>query len=129
MKLLLDTNAYSAMRDGDAKVGNLIRRAESVLMSAIVVGELLQGFHNGTRYVRNVDELDEFLKIPQVTFLPVTRGTCIRYGLVASALRRAGKPIPTNDVWIAAHAVDAAATLLSQDAHFDSVAGLDRIRW
>lgn len=128
MRILLDTNAWSAMQTGDAAVERLVRRAEGVVMSAIVVGELLYGFRSGSRFRRNLEFLDDFLAEPQVAFLPVTRATCERFGIVASALRRAGKPLPTNDVWIAAHAIESGSVLVSFDSDFDAVEGLDRIR-
>ena len=128
MRVLLDTNAWSAMQEGDPAVERLVRRSEGVVMSAIVVGELLYGFRSGNRFRRNLEFLEDFLAEPQITFLPVTRATCERFGIVASALRRAGKPLPSNDVWIAAHAIESGATLVSYDSDFGVVDGLDWVR-
>ncbi|MBI2922367.1 MAG: type II toxin-antitoxin system VapC family toxin [Planctomycetes bacterium] len=128
MRILLDTNAWSAMQTGSPAVEKLVRRAEGVVMSAVVVGELLYGFRNGGRFRRNMELLDDFLAEPQVAFLPVTRATCERFGIVAFGLRRSGRPLPTNDVWIAAHAIESGSVLISFDSDFDAVQGLDLIR-
>lgn len=99
MKVLLDTNAYTA-------------------------GELLFGFRNGSRYEANRRELEEFLSTPYVTLLPVTLVTSDRYGRIAAALRRKGRPIPNNDIWIAAHAMESGSELLSFDHHFEEIEGI-----
>ncbi len=125
MRLLLDTNIYSAMIGGDSSVEKLIRAAEAVVMSAIVVGELLHGFRCGTRFRANLARLESFLDEPQVEFLAVTRATCDRFGVVMASLRDKGKPIPSNDAWIAAHSLETGATLVSRDRHFGFVPGLD----
>jgi len=124
VKRMLDTNAYVALKRGDARIAGWVRSTEELVFSVVVVGELLFGFRNGTRYERNLDELEEFLAHPAVTFLPVTRVTADRFGRVAAALRKAGTPIPTNDIWIAAHAMETGAELVTFDCHFESVAGL-----
>lgn len=97
MKVLLDTNAYTALLKGDAGVVRMVRRSESVLMSAIVAGELLFGFRNGSRYEANRRQLEEFLANPYVSLLPVGLVTADRFGRIAAALRRKGTPLPTND--------------------------------
>lgn len=125
MRLLFDTNIYSAMLDGDSSVEHLVRNAEAVVMSAIVVGELLHGFRCGSRFRANIARLESFLDEPQVAFLVVTRATCDRFGVVMAGLREKGKPIPSNDAWIAAHALESGATLVSRDKHFSWVPGLD----
>ena len=124
MKLLLDTNAYSAFLQDGAAVTEIVHGADEVLLSAIVVGELLFGFHRGRRYEQNVAELRSFLDRPFVTFLPVGPVTAEHYGVIAAALRAKGRPIPTNDIWIAAHAVETGAELVSADRHFGYVEGL-----
>lgn len=124
MKLLLDTNAYSALFRGDERVVERVRRAEEVVLSAIVVGELLFGFRNGSRYERNRNDLHEFLRSPYVSLLPVGMVTAERFGRVAASLKAKGKPLPTNDIWIAAHALESGADLLSFDRHFAEVDGL-----
>ena len=75
MRILLDTNAYSALRRGHDFVAAQIRQADEVLLSAIVAGELLYGFRYGSRYQENVQELQRFLGEPNVRLLPVTLKT------------------------------------------------------
>ncbi len=101
-----------------------VRRAEQVLISAIVAGGLLFGFRNGARYEANVRRIDDFLASPYVAFLPVTLVTADRFARIASALRRKGRPLPGNEIWIAAHAMESGADLLSFDPHFAEVDGL-----
>ncbi len=124
MKRLLDTNAYVALKRGDTRISALVRSADELVFSIVVVGELLFGFRNGTRYESNLDELEQFLSHPAVRVLAAGRVTADRFGRVAAALRKAGTPIPTNDIWIAAHAMEAGAELVTLDRHFESVAGL-----
>ena len=124
MRILLDTNVYAALLRGDRAVAGRVRGSERVYLSTIVLGELQFGFRNGSRYARNQQELDEFLANPYVEVLPVTPTTAERFGRTAAYLRRKGRPIPTNDVWIAAHALESGADLLSFDRHFEEVVGL-----
>ncbi len=126
MRILLDSNAYSQLMRGSQQVAEIVRTAEEVLLSAIVVGELLYGFRNGTRFERNVSELRSFLENPYVSFVTVGPITSDRYSRIATSLRAKGRPILTNDVWIAAHAMETGADLVSGDRHFEAV---DEIAW
>jgi len=121
VRRLLDTNAYSALKRGHAEVARLVRDSSELVFSTVVVGELQFGFRNGTRLERNLAELDAFLENPRLVVLPVSRLTADRFGRIAAML---GTPIPTNDIWIAAHAFESGAELLSFDAHFAAVPGL-----
>lgn len=124
MKVLLDTNAYSALRRGHEFVADRVRNSEEVLLSMVVVGELLFGFRNGSRYEENTQALRLFVEDPNVRLLPVTWETADWFGRISAALRTTGRPIPTNDMWIAAHAMEASADLLSSDPHFGNIDGL-----
>lgn len=124
MRILLDTNAYSAMQRGDVLVREIIRRSEAVHLSLFVAGELLYGFRFGGDFEKNADGLDRFLRSPAVTLLPPTLDTARRYGLLSADLRAQGTPIPTNDIWIAAQALETGACLVSFDRHFELVRGL-----
>jgi predicted nucleic acid-binding protein len=124
MRILLDTSAYSALMRGHDEVVDRARRAERIVLSAVVAGELLLGFRAGTRLKKNMAELDAFLDNPYVILAPVTLTTADRFARIAVALRAKGRPIPTNDVWIAAHAMETGAELLSFDAHFGAIDGL-----
>ena len=124
MKVLLDTNAYSGMMRGDESVVHHIVKAQQILLSSIVAGELLFGFRQGARLKKNLAELETFLDNPSVSLLPVTLTTADRFGGIVVALRVKEKSIPTNDIWIAAHAFEAGADLLSFDKHFGHIDGL-----
>ena len=124
MKILLDTGAYTDLARGQSPLTDWVRRAEAVLLSSVVAGELLGGFRRGSRPSENVADLQRFLAQPRVHLLPVTWTTAERYARIYAALRRRGKPIPTNDMWIAAHAMETGAELLSSDTHFQHVEGL-----
>ncbi len=127
MKTLLDTNAYSAFQRGHEFVVDRVRSSEEVLLPMVVVGELLYGFWNGSRYEENTLALRSFVEDPNVRLLPITWNTADLFGIISTVLRKKGRPIPTNDIWIAAHAVEARADLLSSDPHFGNVDGLSRV--
>ena len=122
--ILLDTNAYTAFKLGDAAVVEVVAHAERLCLNSVVLGELLGGFAAGTREAKNRAELAQFLDSPRVEVLPVTAQTADSYALVYSGLRRRGQPIPTNDLWIAASALEHGAGLLTRDAHFAQIDGL-----
>ena len=124
MRVLLDADAYTFYMRGQAEVARMVEKAEEVLLSAIVVGELLYGFRWGTHFDSNVARLRRFLDSPRVSVIAVGEGTADRYGRIAASLRAKGRPIPTNDTWIAAHAMETGADLVSADAHFEHVDGL-----
>jgi tRNA(fMet)-specific endonuclease VapC len=124
MKRLLDTNAYVELLRGNAAVAESVRNAERLAFSMIVVAELLFGFRNGARYERNLAVLEDFLSQPWVELHQVTRTTADRFGRVAAALSKSGTPIPTNDIWIAAHVLETGAELITFDRHFEAVSGL-----
>lgn len=124
MKVLLDTNAYTALKRGHASVASLVREAEQVILSAIVAGELIYGFRHGSRFEANMRELDEFLICPFVSLMPVTLDTAQRFGRIAASLRKKGTPVPTNDIWIAAHGFETGAELISFDRHFGVIENL-----
>lgn len=124
MKVLLDTNAYVALMRGDPGVAQLVQRASRVLLPVVALGELHFGFQCGSRAKANLSQLEQFLENAYVDLVPVGRDTAERFGRIASALRSKGKPIPTNDIWIAAQAMETAAHLVSFDRHFGHVDGL-----
>ena len=123
-KIILDTNAYAALLAGDEAVLEELAAADRILMSVVVLGELYAGFKGGSRERENVDLLDEFLRRPAVLTLDVTRATAEVFGVVKNRLRRAGTPIPINDVWIAAHAIETGSWVVTLDRHFALVPGL-----
>jgi tRNA(fMet)-specific endonuclease VapC len=124
VRILLDTSAYSQLARGHRRVATLVRSASSLAFSTIVVGELLAGFRRGARLRENLAELERFLRQPRVLLVPVTWTTADRFGRIAAALRRRGTPIPSNDIWIAAHALETGTELIAFDDHFRYVDGL-----
>ncbi len=123
-KLLLDTNGYSALLKGDTAVLDALARADRTYMSVFVLGELHAGFRGGSRFNQNLGRLDAFLRKPSVRVLQATRETAEVFGTVKDSLRRAGTPLPINDVWIAAHCLESGAELFTFDRHFRAIAGL-----
>ena len=124
MKRLLDTNAYVALKRDHAGVVAIVRESTEIAFSMIVIGELLFGFRNGARFDRNARDLEALLSNQRVMVLAVTRTTADRFGRIAAALRKAGTPIPSNDIWIAAHALESGGELVTFDRHFAAVPGL-----
>ena len=122
--ILVDTNAYTAFMLGEADVVEVVAHAEVICLNSIVLGELLGGFAAGTREAKNRAELARFLDSPRVEVVPVTAQTADSYALLYSGLRRKGQPIPTNDLWIAASALEHGAALLTRDSHFGQIDGL-----
>ena len=121
MKIFLDTSAYSAFMRGHDKILDLIQQAERIAVNPIVLGELLAGFRLGKRQVKNNNLLDRFLDSPRVASLPIDDGTARRYSDIVEHLRRSGTPVPTNDLWIAASAMQHGLILISTDTHFEKV--------
>lgn len=117
----LDTSAYSHFKRGHPPVVELIDRATWLGMPSIVVGELWVGFLLGGRVERNQKELAEFLGQPVVEELPVDREIGEIYAEMVVALRRAGTPVPSNDIWIAAVAARAGVNVLTYDPHFSAI--------
>ena len=124
MRVLLDSNAYSHLKRGHRRIVDIVRNSEAILLPPVVVGELLYGFRCGSRTERNSREFRDFLEAPRVSVAAMSLVTADRYARVAAALRGKGRPIPTNDIWVAAHAMETGADLVSYDRHFDHVDGL-----
>jgi len=122
--ILLDTNAYVAFMRGQSKAVAVLQHAPMIAVSPVILGELLCGFAAGQREQANREQLAAFLASPRVTLLPVDQLTAERYATVYLALRQAGTPIPTNDMWIAATAMQHGLSLFSYDGHFRAVDGI-----
>ena len=127
VRILLDTNAYTGFMRGNAGVRELVLSADELLFSVIVIGELQYGFRHGGRLAKNLRELRTFLSDPLLRTVPVGPSTADRYGRIAAQLRAMGRPIPVNDIWIAAQTMEHGADLISADRHFDHVPGLVRV--
>lgn len=121
LNVLLDTSTYSALNRGHLQVLDVIRRSETIAIPAIVLGELYSGFLAGSRYSENTEQLVRFLGKPSARVLQVTQETALRYAEIDFYLRKKGRPIPCNDVWIAASAIEHGLHLLTLDEHFDEI--------
>ena len=122
--VLVDTSAYTAFKNGNETVLGSFAAAERVYMSIFVLGELFFGFEGGDKQIENRRELDEFLRKPTVRFVGGSRETAEVFGSVKNDLKRQGTPIPTYDVWVAAHCIELGAVLVTFDRHFLEVPGL-----
>ncbi len=123
-QILMDTNAYTALKMNDTNVVDIIRHVDVVGLNPIILGELLGGFANGNKEKRNRDELAEFLNSSRVTVFPIEENTAKYYAVVYANLRKKGTPIPTNDMWIAASALEHGLMLCTHDKHFFKIEGL-----
>ena len=127
MRVCLDTNAYSNLRRGNRRILALLNDCEEILVPAAVFAELEYGFLHGGKTAENESLLASFLAEENVSFQPATQSIAERWGYVKAALAKHGTPIPENDIWIAATALETGARLLSYDGHFDHVGGLIRL--
>jgi tRNA(fMet)-specific endonuclease VapC len=125
--MILDTHALSAFVDGDAEVGEILRRESRAAIPVIVLGEFRYGIATSRHRSAYESWLDHHL--PGFEILSVTDETAVVYAAVRVALKQAGHPIPANDAWIAALALEHRLPLLSRDPHFDAVRGLRRKSW
>ena len=124
MKLLLDTNRLSDALAEEDEVLERLEEAEEIYIPVVALGELRSGFLHGSRASKNETRLQWFLSQAGVNVLAVDTGVSHRYASIHHALRRRGKPIPTNDLWIAAIALENGLALYTRDAHFKVVPGL-----
>lgn len=118
----LDTSAYGRLRKGSERIATILDRATWVGVPAITLGELRVGFLGGTRRARNEAELLDFLAAVPVEVVSVDDAIARCYAEILVDLKRAGTPIPTNDIWIAACAAYTGSTVLTSDGHFEHIA-------
>jgi len=125
--VILDTNGLSAVADGDAALGPILRKAAEIAVPVIVLGEYRYGIQQSRHRQRYERWLTESIRNYRV--LDVDEETALSYATLRSELKRTGTPIPANDVWIAALCRQHSFPLLSRDRHFDLVRGIERIGW
>ncbi len=128
MTILLDTNFYGDIMRGKDLAKEVIQQAQKVLLSPIVIGELLAGFKNGQREKENTRQLRMFLELNDVEVTPLTQTTAEFFALIIHQLRKAGTPLPTNDIWIAASAMEHGAAVATNDMHFNKISNLMIVR-
>jgi predicted nucleic acid-binding protein len=123
----LDTNGLSALADGESTLEPILREAAEVALPVIVLGE----FRYGVRQSRDRQRYEQWLteSLGNFRILDVDEATAASYATVRMELKKAGTPIPSNDVWIAALCRQHSLFLLSRDRHFDLVVGIRRIDW
>jgi tRNA(fMet)-specific endonuclease VapC len=125
--VILDTNALSAFVDGDAAVGEVLRQQVRACIPVIVLGE----FRYGIAQSRHRSAYEQWLQSQLGYFevLPLTDETATSYAALRVTLRQRGTPIPANDAWIAALALQHRMPILSRDQHFDAVRQIKRQNW
>lgn len=127
LRLLIDTNRYTDFARGDREAVDRLQRAARVYVPFIVVGELRAGFLFGSRPSRNEANLTRFLSTPRVEVLYADDETTHQYARLFRQLRTQGTPIPTNDLWTAALAVQHGLHLFARDRHFDHLPQIPRM--
>lgn len=123
-RIIIDTPIYAAFKRNDPDAISLLRQAEYIGINTVILGELLAGFRCGTREKENRRELDRFLDSPRVNLIVIDDGTAEYYAQVFSELRRKGRPIPTNDLWLAASALQHGLAVATRDEHLAQVSGI-----
>lgn len=123
-RIFIDTNVYAAFKRNEPVVIGLMRRAELIAVSTVILGELLAGFRCGSREEQNRRELDLFLDAPRVSVYSIDDETAEFYSSVFSDLKMKGRPIPSNDIWLAASTLQHGCALATLDGHFTHVSGL-----
>lgn len=125
--MILDTNALSAIAEGHPALESLLRTAADVAVPVIVLGEYRYGIRQSHHHRHYQQWLDEFL--PSYRVLDVDQQTTVHYAEIRSQLKKAGTPIPSNDVWVAALCQQYELPVLSLDRHFDAVRSIRRLNW
>ena len=119
-----DTTAYVGFKRNDVETVTIILQAEQIFFSPVVLGALMFGFRNGTRFKENMADLNTFLDHESVRLVEVGKITSDRYSRIAAQLKQQGTPIPSNDIWIAAQSMEHGAELITFDQHFERISGL-----
>lgn len=119
MRIALDTNRYVDFARSVPDAVRMIGQATRICLPFVVLGELRAGFLCGTRSAQNEQNLVRFLDSPRVRILFADEDTTHHYARLFMQLRRQGTPIPTNDIWIAALAVQHDLHLFARDRHFE----------
>lgn len=126
-KYLLDSNVVIALFSGDLSVIEHINKSFVVFLPAIALGELYYGAFNSSKQQTNIDRIDQFRT--HISILDCDEQTAKFYGQIKKGLKDHGAPIPENDIWIAAIALQYSLTIATRDSHFNYVAGLAIENW
>lgn len=122
--ILLDTNAYASFKRNEAEIIEIVQHAALICISPIIIGELLAGFDGGNRAKQNKIELKKFLESSRIVVYPLTPDTSHFFSQIYCSLKNKGKPIPTNDMWIASQALEHGCVVCTHDKHFGFIEGL-----
>jgi predicted nucleic acid-binding protein len=117
-KVALDTSAFSVFLRGNEQVVRALQGADEITLTPVVLGELRAGFLMGKHRARNESVLKEFLASSRVRVRDIDEDTAERYAAIFAYLREQGTPIPTNDIWIAASAMQHGLKLITTDRHY-----------
>jgi predicted nucleic acid-binding protein len=115
---MMDTSAYGAFLRGSLGVKEAVQQADEIVFNPVVLGELKAGFLMGKNEKRNRAILKDFLSSPRVIIVEIDEETSERYAVIVKSLRVKGTPIPTNDLWIAASAMQYGLKVLTTDKHY-----------
>ncbi len=126
-KYLLDTNIVSAWLEDEKIIADKIDSAAAIFIPVIVVGEMYYGAQYSTRIQQNINNISKALS--HYSLLTIDEDTCKQYGIIKASLRRKGKPIPENDIWISAIAMQHNLTVVTRDGHYKEVDGLSIEEW
>ncbi len=116
--IILDTSAYSAFFRGNPDIKLSLQQADEIFLNPIILGELLAGFAMGRTAKKNKALLQDFLSSPRVRVINIDEETSERYATIITYLSEKGTPIPTNDIWIAASAMQYGLKVLTTDSHY-----------
>ncbi len=117
-KVMMDTSAYTAFLRGSPEVKEAVQQADEIVFNPVVLGELMAGFLMGRNERKNRAILKDFLGSPRVIVAEIDEETSERYAVIVQSLRMKGTPIPTNDLWIAASAMQHGLRVLTTDKHY-----------
>jgi tRNA(fMet)-specific endonuclease VapC len=123
-RIAIDTNIYTSFKCNDPSVVEAFRDCDLIGADVAVIAELFSGFSLGAKEKKNRQELEAFLNSPRVEVLLHDLETADYYALIVKRLKARGRPIPTNDIWIAANAMKHGLALYSLDKHFEEIEGL-----
>lgn len=121
MRILIDSNRFIDFCAGEPEVVDALEQAALVVVPFIVLAEIRVGSHSVKRGDTQVRILGELLQQPGVRVAHSSDATAHHYAALYARLRKAGTPIPTNDLWIAALAIEHSLVLYTRDAHFDRI--------
>ena len=126
-RVLLDTNIVIALFAKEAAAQQHLAETDEVFVSSIVLGELYYGAQKSSRVEANITRVNTFAAANAI--LVCDTATAQYYGAIKNQLRAKGRPIPENDIWIAATAKQYQLTLVTRDEHFQAVEGLPIEQW